>query len=175
MLRTCLIFWFVCVVVMNVHSFQRLQQRRGETPKQPPQQPLDRQTDTKPSLFPPKVQDQIAIQVQKRLQWDSTFRRTKKCACPTEHSTNEEAEDVTSDVGEAAFSMLGSIWAEEGGIPTSLLFPNAMNDNGDVWLGKHQNNDLSRARIRELIDELEHQPHADEEADLDSVMEQILQ
>lgn len=176
MLRTYL-FWTLSVVV-SVHCFQRLQQQ---------QKGISRHTqvdDSKEGLFPPKIRDQLLLQDRQTLQWDSSSTKVKECRCPpdgSKQSDDDYPEDVISDFGEAAFAMLGSIWAEEGNLlPTSLLFPQADSDKelrvGEQHHEQHHDrrDDLSTTRIHALLERLANHPYA-KQANLEEIATQVMQ
>ncbi|CAJ1964094.1 unnamed protein product [Cylindrotheca closterium] len=181
MLRTFLVW--TLFVALSVHCFQHLQQKtRATTSCQRRQEEGD--IDSRNGLFPPKVQDQVAQQYRKTLQWDTSSIKSKPCSCPPDGDDYGDQqimsgadEDVISDVGEAAFAMLGSLWAEGGNIPTSLLFPDsaAIAAGETLWIGKrqqqqqhgHDKNLLPRTRIRAVIQELSNHPtYANKQAKL---------
>mmetsp|Transcript_26729 Transcript_26729/g.64998 ORF Transcript_26729/g.64998 Transcript_26729/m.64998 type:complete len:194 (+) Transcript_26729:32-613(+) len=191
MLRVSL-FWTLLLVVVSVHCFQRLQQQQQNKGSSAS---VSQHDGSRHGLFPPKIQDQSILQDRQILQWDSSsILRTKQCSCPpdgiqSDDDNDKEEEDVISNVGEAAFAMLGSLWAEEGSniIPTSLLFPNAaVNDNNKdvLWrIGEqqqqeqHDDKDLvARTRIRAVLQELmTNNPYYAKDANLDSISAHVLQ
>lgn len=186
MLRTYL-FWSLLVVV-SVHCFQRLRQQTGRPfafvyhrEQHPPLQ----MNSSKRNVFLPKIGDKVALQSRQVLEWDSPLRQIGDCTCPHEYdnvhqSDHHETEDIISDVGEAAFAMLGSLWAEEGSsIPTSLLFPGGANSNQyETWNDGEEHHihykDLTRTKLRAVLEGLANHPYADE-ANLDIISTQFLQ
>ena len=173
-------FVWILLIAVSVHCFQRLQQqtRRPSTTNDSSHQEME----SRRNLFPPMTQDQVALQTRQTLEWDSSLTQTKECTCPPEYgsqSDDNEDEDVISNVGEAAFAMLGSLWAQEGSIPTSIIFPNGLNNKNDVWIGGDEHDrlfdkDLTRARIRAVLDGLANHPYA-KEGNLDLIASQLLQ
>jgi hypothetical protein len=87
-----------------------------------------------------------------------------------------EEEDFFSDLGEAAFSSIGSLWAE-GLLPTSLIFPDkASSENDNIeWISSV---DIStRRRLQMAVQELATHsdfPLDDEISNMKSTLEELL-
>lgn len=180
MLRTYLA-WILTVAV-SVHCFQRLQQRaKGKALFSVSTHHTQQIQQTSGVLFPPKIKDQVALQDRRGLKWDLSSIQSKECRCPLDDDPgkNEDDDDVISDLGEAAFAMLGSLWAQGDGkiIPTSLLFPDApANRNDEVWTAAQYEHDeaLTRTRIRAVLESLTNHPYANE-ANLDTISAHVVQ
>eukprot|EP00980_Cylindrotheca_fusiformis_P030085 scaffold24337_cov147-Cylindrotheca_fusiformis.AAC.1 len=132
MWRTLIIFSISAFV--GVHCFQLLLK----------QQLLQQQYAEKQHTASRTLQG-LAERIRVPTQWESSVRSRRDCLCPPEDGSSEEdEEDSVSDSAEAAFAMVGSLWAV-GALPTEVVFPGMEGDR--AWGLKSIGNDLEETEL----------------------------
>jgi hypothetical protein len=170
--QTTSIMWrtwalFLISAFVGVQCFQRLQQQQ--------QHAVEHQfttlTQGVDSLRPAASrtrQDFAEMLRPVPLLWESIARPKRDCPCPLEDGGNsleeEDDEDALSDIGEAAFSMIGSLWAS-GALPTAVIFPDVTNDDdeNDIWTTASLEDTLGKNKIQMALQLVGNHPDGDEQ------------
>jgi hypothetical protein len=166
MWRTWVIFLLTAFV--GVQCFQRIQQQQQHAVEHQVTT-LTQGVDSLRSAASRTRQDFAEMLRPVPLLWESIARSKRDCPCPLEDGGNsleedDDDEDALSDIGEAAFSIIGSLWAS-GALPTAVIFPDVINDDDshDIWTAASLEDTLGKNKIQMALQLVGNHPNGDEQ------------
>lgn len=109
------------------------------------------------------------------LQYESQVPAKRDCPCPPDDGIEDDEEDVLSDVGEAAFGIIGSMWAA-GALPTPVVFPD-VDDHAhhDIWATASLGDTLEEKKLQMAVQLLKQNSGYDEQRVTDAISDFLKQ